>query len=252
MAILGYLAIAFKAWMVVDALRRRAPLLWYPVLMLPFGDWIYFFAVKLPDLGVRRSAPAAAPAPPPSIRPQEPPRQRELARLEHAAEESPSFHNRVELAWALLDEHQPQRAQTYFELGLRSHPDDKEALYGLGLCKLDQDDAAGAIETLGPLVERGLAYEDYEAAIALAEALFRDEQPDTAVALLQDVTRSSHRLAHLVTLARYQMRGQRHDDARATLSRALEDFEGQPDFLRRRNGAVATEARQLLRALGES
>jgi hypothetical protein len=245
-AILGYLALAFKAWMMVDALRRRAPLLWFPVLMLPFGDWVYFFTVKLPDY---RVAPGAA-APPVIQAPD--PRPSKVTLLERAAEESPSFHNRVELAWALLDEKQPQRAQGYFEAGLRTHPDDSEATYGLGLCKLAQDDAAGAIETLGPLVERSFAYEDYEGALALAEALSRDEQPDVALSLLHDVVRASHRLEHLVTLARYQLRSERRDDARATLGRALQDFEAQPDFLRRRNGAVATEARQLLRALGDA
>ena len=58
MVILGYLALAFKIWMVFDALRRKVHLLWFFVLMVPFGDWVYFFAVKVRDFNVR---PATAP-----------------------------------------------------------------------------------------------------------------------------------------------------------------------------------------------
>ena len=103
MAIFGYLTLAFKVWMFVDALRRRVPFFWYLVLTFPFGEVIYFAAVKARDFGVRPGAPEEERKPSPVVR------------LERVAEESPSFHNRTQLAWALMEEKQPERAQHYFE-----------------------------------------------------------------------------------------------------------------------------------------
>ena len=45
------------------------------------------------------------------------------------------------------------------------------------------------------------------------------------------------------------MRAQLNAEARDTLQSALAEFESQPEFERRREGAVATEARRLLRTL---
>jgi hypothetical protein len=45
----SYASYAFAVWMFVDAYRRGASQFWYPVIMLPFGAWIYFFAVKIDD-----------------------------------------------------------------------------------------------------------------------------------------------------------------------------------------------------------
>ena len=239
-----YLAAAFKLWMLVDALRRRVHLLWYVVLMVPFGDVVYFFAVKLRDFNVREN-PQANPTPAP------PDPQAVLAELEREAELSPSFHNRIRLGWALLDQQQPERAAHCFELALRTHPAEREALHGLGLSCFAAGDSARAIEVLQRLVERSFAYEDYGGALALVEALFGADRASEAFELLGAIARDSRRLEHRLLLARYQLRAARKTDACDTLRRALREFEAQPDFERRRNGAVATEARRLLRTLEE-
>jgi hypothetical protein len=239
--VLVYLALALKLWMFLDAMRRRVHVFWYVVITVPFGELIYLFTVKLRDLNnVRPLAPSEAEATPPR-----PP----LAALEREAELSPSFKNRVRAGWALLDAREPARAQVYFELALRSHGRDKEALHGLGLCQLERGDAVGAVETLSALICRGLGYEDYGAALALAEALFRTARFDELFELLAAMIGDSRRLEHRVALARYQLRADRRAEARDTLQSALADFESQPEIERHRNGAVATEARRLLRTL---
>jgi hypothetical protein len=229
---------AFKLWMLLDASRRRVHRLWYLVVALPFGGLVYFFAVKLRDFNVR-------PGPPPQTVPVA------LSRLESEVESSPSFQNRVRLAWALFEIEQAERAQGYFAQALSSHPNDKEALYGLGLCQLERGQSAEAVLTLTSLVERGLAYESYQAVLALAEALFRTGETDKLIALLTSVIRHSGELAHRLLLARYQLRARDREQAQATLRTALDAFEAQPDFVRQRNGALATEARRLLRTLEE-
>jgi hypothetical protein len=238
--VLGLLAAAFKLWMITDALRRRLPPLWYVIVMLPLGDLIYFVVIKLRDFNVREGpAPVTQPARP------------SLASLEQAVAGSPSFDNRVQLGWALLDEGQPERAQGCFELALATHPNEKHALHGLGLSRLSRGNSAGAIEALSRLVRRSFAYQDYEAVLALAEALYLGGRSQEAFELLSDVVHDSRRLEHLLVLARYQLRSERKSDAQLTLRKALSLFETQPEPERRRNGAAATEARRLLSALDE-
>lgn len=237
MVILGYLALAFKIWMVFDAVRRKVHLMWFFVLMVPFGDWVYFFAIKVRDFNVR---PATAPeedAPP------------DLDALRERAEDSPSFANRVELAWGLMETENHLEAASYFEQALKSHRDDKDALHGLGLARLRQGNYAGAVEALSQLVDRNLAHADYEPALDLAQALFAAGQREDAFQLMDTVIVKSERIDHQVVLAKLQMSATMQEAAAVTLRKSLESFEAQPDFMRRRNGASATEARRLLRTL---
>lgn len=237
MALLAYLAVGFKLWMIVDAMRRRVHLLWWLLLMLPFGDWIYFFTIKLGDFNVR-------PGPPPQT--QNEPSLDDLRQLER---ESPSFDHRARLASALAAAGLHSEACEFFEKCLHTHPRDRDVRYGLGLARLDAGDRAGGIEALSQLVDQQFAYDDYGAASRLAAALFDDGRTDEALAAFEEIARRSHKLEHDVVLARCQLRAERVDDARATLEHALQRFEAQPDDVRPRSGAVATEARRLLRTL---
>ena len=48
---LPLLLLAFKIWMVVDAVRKSQPYYWFLIIFfLPFGDVVYFFMVKIHDL----------------------------------------------------------------------------------------------------------------------------------------------------------------------------------------------------------
>lgn len=240
MALFLAIALGFKLWMVIDALRRRVHVIWYLVLAMPAGDLVYFFAVKLRDFNVRPEPALAEPAPE---------QRASAAALEREAELSPSFHNRVNAGFALLEEQQPERAAEHFERALRTHPKEREALYGLGLARLDLGDEEAAIEKLSQLADRSFAFDDYGAALALCEAQFRAGKLDEAFALLSEVIEDSGQMEHHLVLARYQLRAERKTEAQDTLRGALAEFEAQPDFERRRNGATATEARRLLRTL---
>jgi hypothetical protein len=238
--LLGYIALAFKIWMLVDALRRGVHALWYLVVMLPAGDVVYFFAVKLRDFNVRPAPPApeqsAIKAP-------------SIEQLEAEVASSPSFHNRVQLGWALYEARQPARARECFELALRSHPRDSDARYGLGLCLLEQGKLTEAADALTPLVERSFAHDDYRAAEALAEALHRSEQNAEACAVLEAVVKATRRIEHRIAHAKLLIRCEERDEAARVLGNAISEFEAQPEHVRRREGASATEARRLLRTL---
>ena len=198
---------------------------------------VYFVATKLRGFGVR-PAPLQEPAGSPP-----------LAQLEQAAAESPSFHNRSRLGWALVDAGQPQRAAELFERALSTHPRDKHAQLGLGYALLDAGDAERAASVLTALLERSFGYADYSAATALLEALERSGQDARAVELAELIARDSRQLRHELVVARQYARVERRADAIERLRTALRDFEAQPELDRRRDGAAATEARKLLQLL---
>jgi hypothetical protein len=236
--VLVYLLIAFKIWMLLDAIRRRIQVLWFLVVLIPFGDIVYFFAIKARDFQAR-SVPS----------PQADARQSALISMENAVQETPSFLNRVRLGWALLEGGHPKRASGFFEQAERTHRGDKEALFGLGLSQLEGGESEAAVATLTPLIDRCLDYEQFAAALALAEALYRSGRKQGTITLLREVSERSGRLEHRLVLARYQLRGDDKAEARDTLQAALGEFDHQPEPVRMRNGAAATEARRLLRLL---
>lgn len=43
------LSYAFSIWMLVDAYQRGAEHYWYLIIFFPFGEWVYFFLVKVHD-----------------------------------------------------------------------------------------------------------------------------------------------------------------------------------------------------------
>jgi hypothetical protein len=50
---------AFSLWMLIDAYRRNADQFWYVIILVPLGEWAYFFLVKIRDYeGLFRSGPA--------------------------------------------------------------------------------------------------------------------------------------------------------------------------------------------------
>ena len=96
--VVGYLIGAFRLWMIHDALRRRVHTGWYFALLfpVPLSDLVYFFAIKMRDFGLHPSEGDAA-------RDAQLKLTGELAKLERAVEQSPSFQNRVLLGWALYE-----------------------------------------------------------------------------------------------------------------------------------------------------
>jgi hypothetical protein len=105
--ILFALQSAFSLWMLVDAARRGAGYVWYMIIMMPFGEVAYFFAVKIHDpefAAFRRNAFSKPPS---------------LDQLGFNAEHAPSFENRLMLAQGLHDNGRHVEAA---ELFVR-HPD---------------------------------------------------------------------------------------------------------------------------------
>ena len=232
----------FKLWMFVDANRRpNVSTAWlWGIMVVPFGEWAYFFLVKLRDPGSKRVIGKVRErlAPPASI---------ESLRRDLAF--SDTIVHRVRLAQGLYDAGEHDEASDLFRSVLVARPEDADALYGLGVTAFEQNDFGGAIGHLSKLVEKRPAYRDFAAFAVLAEAYFCASEPEHGVELLRDLYRTAPRLGHAMGLAQALLRVDRRDEAATVLERALAERERDPWRARLRSHREAALARRRLSEL---
>ena len=229
---------AFVVWMVIDAVRREADSKWFWIIVLvPGGALIYFVSVKLRDPGMRMMSRRLLEQlkSPPSVQ-----------ELERRFERTPSIENRVLLGQALFDAGRVADAQNHFEEVLEARPDEKDALYGFGVCRLEQGDATGAVAPLMKLIEIHRGYRDYAAWAELAEAHFKSGERELCHELLADLVKNAPRLAHHVLRAQYLFQDGRKREAEELLRAALDDERDQPKHVRRQNRPWMRRARRML------
>jgi hypothetical protein len=234
---------AFTVWMFIDAVRRNADEKWYWMIpFVPGGALIYLVVVKLRDPGMKMMGRRMLEQlkRPPSVE-----------ELERRFSTTPSLENRVLLGQGLFDAGRHAEAKARFEEVLALRNDDKDALYGLGLCRLEQEDAAGAIAPLSRLLELHRGYRDHAASADLAEALWKSGERDGCHELLVDLVKKAPRLEHHLLRARYLKQDGRDAEAERVLRRAIEDEHDQPRHVRRRNRGFMRQARQMLQELPE-
>lgn len=228
---------AFSLWMLSHAVRRGAPHMWWLIILVPFGEWLYFFTVFLPD---RRAGSALGQLL------QRPP---SLEAVERDYRQTPSHHNLVRYALVLHDAGRYADASERFSEALGRDPDDKDALYGYAATAQALGDPDAATRALEHLLELDLGYRDFRAAFDLAALHLRTERADEAIEILRQACRASQRLAPRVELARALAARERHAEARAALEEGLDTYAGSPAFVRRRDRVLAWQARRQLRSL---
>ncbi|MBN1653792.1 MAG: tetratricopeptide repeat protein [Deltaproteobacteria bacterium] len=244
-ALLFYLSVAFHIWMIVDAIRRRVEPFWYVILLFPAGALIYFFIVKLRISELVNIAPKQTVATQPVTEYDF----TDIDGFKKEVEQSPSFANRLRLAKAFFAGKRFEEAAHYFALALKTHPREREALYGLGLCRLELKQTAGAIDTLTELVDRNLEYDDYKAAQILAQTLWNEGRREETFLLLEEIKERSPELRHRIVIAHYLVKEGLRQRAIEVLEEALTRFNRASEYVRKREGRWATEARGLLRNL---
>jgi hypothetical protein len=232
---------AFKVWMFIDAVRRKADSHWFWLIpFVPFGAVAYFFMVKIRDRDMqmlgRRMLEGF----------KRPPSAEELA---DSFKRTPSHANRIALAQGLFDAEHYDEAQAHFEQVLERDEDDCAGLYGYGLCRLEQGDNSEAIKTLTRLMEQQRNYRDWAAWPELAEALWRSGEKEACLELLSDLVRTAPRLPHQLLQARYLRRAGREAEAATLLREALDEDRHSPRHVRKQNRPWARKARKLLSEL---
>jgi hypothetical protein len=231
-----FVIVVFQVWMLVDAIRRRAPAYW-PLLIFFFSPAavLYFFMIKLPELtGRKPSAPSGFVTAGPS-----------LESIGELARTTPSELNKLAFADRLAEAGRFPEAVGRYRDVLRQNKDSKEALHGLARALLNLGRPQEAIEELAALMELDPEFRDYSAALDYAEALWQAKQQDDAVGLLTGLVSVSKRINHRMALAHYLKERGDAVTARSELDEALREFASSPDFVQRRDQRWAERARKL-------
>lgn len=231
-------ATVMTVWLLFDASRKRVDFYWYLIILTPLGEWIYFFAVKIHDYDLRRVKKLLAFERPPPV-----------DEMRRAVDETPSMENKIRLGQALYDAKEYVEAAAFFNEALDHDDEDKEALYGIGLCRVNQRDFATAVEHLAQLVELSPTYADYEPWFDLAYAHWEASNKKNAVEVLEALVRTAPRIKHKAILGKYLMRCGHSDRARVMLDDAVHDYQNSAGYIRRTCGRWAAEARDTLEEL---
>ncbi len=229
-------------WLMMDALRRKASPIWLLIILLPFGELIYFFVVKIhdPELGGLRG-----------ILGLEKRESVSLAPLREALEESPSYANTLALAQALEEQGSYGEATEHFRRALDlDGGESKDALYGLGESLMGEARHAEAIPELERLIALDPSFRDYGAWAHLALALWQQGEREAVLERLEELVGISPRLSHRILYAYYLRQLDRREEAGEQLTLGLREYEEAPVFLQGRNEAWARKARQMLREIG--
>lgn len=238
MQILFLLETAFSVWMLMDAARRRADAYWFFVILMPFGELVYFFAVKMRDPGMQQLSRRLFQG------------RVGLDELVHLAQTTPSMHNRLQLAQGLYDHRRFSEARAAFELVLGMDEENKDALYGLGLaCAAagQDDEALSAFERLKKI---DFSYKSFAAGGEQAALLWKKDRRDEALALMRSVAKRSQRFDHQVELSLFLVKGGETAEARELLEKGLADWKTGPPFARKRDAVWAKRAEALLQKIG--
>ncbi len=243
-AILPMLLMAFKIWMVIDAIQRRAGYIWLMVIFfLPFGEFVYFFMVRYkagPPTRVGRlgNMRPVRGAPPP-----------DLPTLRYLYQETPSIQNQVALAQGLHDAGEFDEAAGLFQAVLKQRSKERACLYGLARCHAARGAHADAIALLNGLIAQDKAYLDFAPWTDLVDAQRAGGDHAAALESLEALVKASPRMDHKLLLAQHLITLDRTDRARGVLTEALEAHSVAPHHIQRHGRQAAGAARELLGSL---
>lgn len=236
--LLFMLQTAFSIWMLVDAIKRRSQFYWYVVIAVPFGEWVYFFMVKIHDFKGSKLGRLLGPQAP------------SLEQLRFEAQQTPSVLNKCRLADGLHDGGAFDEALSLYQEVLRQDDEHMGALYGAALCQLERGEVQAAAAALAALVDRSPGYRDYEPWQHLVRALWSADQRDQALERLRQLNTIAPRVPHQIALGHYLAEAEDRDQARQVLQQALEHHAHAPRHVQRAASGDVAEARRLLKSLG--
>ena len=127
-----------------------------------------------------------------------------------------------------------------------------DALYGLGVSRIGLGDDEGAVAPLSRLVAAEPSHHDFDGWAKLAHALWKLGRGKETVEALARLVKRSPRLQHRIAYAYYLGLAEHRDEAQAQLATGLQEFEYAPKYVKRRQRALAKQAKEMLRQLSEA
>ncbi len=236
--VIFFLQTGFSLYLVVDAIRRGAAYYWYPIIMMPFGEWVYFFMIKIHDPEFDWARELYKKLTTPKVT---------LEERRHRAQQSPSFTHKIELAQALHDKQAHGEAAELFAEAFEMHLDSREALYGLALARAALREHEEAIRRFTELIELDPSFRDYAAYSDLAHMLAESGRLKETHELLEGLVTKSPRLGHRVLHAHFLLADGKKGEARAQLEAGLHEYKHAPKYVKRKNRAWAGRAKKMLK-----
>lgn len=240
---LGWLFIAFIAWMVVDAVRREE--WWWVAFLLLFPELngiLYFFMVYRA-------------APPPPSRGFELPGQHDRARiaeLEKQIHLLDKAHHHSELGDVYFQQGKFKQAESCYLRALERDPRDIDTRAHLGQCLLWLNRAAEARGYLEDVCVENPKHDYGNSLMALAEARAALGDADGAIAVWEQVvTQHSHARAR-VQLAELLAAQGRTERARQLVEEVISEDKVAPEYQRRQEQPWVARGKRLLKLVGRA
>lgn len=187
----------------VHAMRTGRQMYWLLILFsFPLlGSIVYFAAVFLPHSRLERQARLAGRAIQKSLDPS-----REVREAQRDFDLTPTAHNQMRLAAALLDAGQGAQAVAQYDACLRGpFAGDPEVILGAARAKLAHGQADAAVALLAPLQEKQPGFRAEEVGLALGTAYAACGRQEEAGAQLETVVERFGGIASRVELALWAM-----------------------------------------------
>lgn len=236
----SWLYTVLLVWMAISCIRNdpeRHLWLWI-IVFLPFGPVLYFFARWIPTMRVE---------PPRALRKFL--RGGEIRRLQIAAKQIGNAHQFVELGEALRDSGQTAAAGEAFQQALAKDGKNMQALWGAATIEYEQGKYAEASEKLERVLSTDPAYKFGDVSLCYCKTLQALGETDKARAQLEAHTRRWRHPEGLYRLATiYSQRGD-NAAARTQLEALIQDLDGAPRAIVRKQLFWKSRARKLLRKL---
>jgi hypothetical protein len=229
------LHLAFTVWMLIDAYQRGVEQFWFLVILFVpvIGPWIYFFAVKAPDLRNFHI---------PFFNPRE-----SLDALRHRAEHTPTLANHLALGERLIEEEDFPAALASLEKAHRLEPEHGQVLYFLAFCNSRLNQPEFALPYLEKLTKRDPRWSNYRAWRLLVDVHIQRTDQNAAIAAGRELVKLSPLLEHKCVLGELLLDNGHAQEAVTMLEQALQDHQFTPGPIRRRNRRWAKEAQRLLK-----
>jgi hypothetical protein len=240
----GWPYYAFMIWMAVSCLRNdpeRHLWLWLIIFLPGVGPLIYFFARWLPGTRIE---------PPRALRRYL--RGGELKRLQIAAKQIGNAHQFVEWGEALRDSGQANAAHDAFEKALAKDGQNLQALWGAASVEYERGDYAAAREKLECILKADPAYKFGDVSLLHGKTLHALGEIDVAREQLENHTRRWRHPEGLYLLATIYADQGNPAGARTQLEALIQDLDGAPRKIVRRQLFWRGRARKLLRKLPDA
>ena len=160
------------------------------------------------------------------------------------------FGSLLRLGQALHDAEEYQEGADLFSKVLKTQPRERDALFGLGLCKIGLNELEDAVGIFERLIESDRAFNDYEPWILLSQSLWGLGRREEALELLEQLVKTSPRTRHAVTHAHFELEAGNPERAHAILREALEHYEHAPKFVKRNDRSWARQAKKMIKTVG--